>query len=121
MGDLAELALEGVPLIADNYEKVYDPLKDKTKQGVQKIKEMRRNTAGGYDSEDESEEEYTRGSGGRRRSPRDDLRRRAGGGGTVVEERYAYRGPADRARSMGRNGGIRGKIQRSEFRFGWCR
>ena len=97
--EAAEIALEGVPFVVDNYEKVYDPLKDKTKQGFQKVKEMRssRDGPGGYESEDEIDEydgpPRRSNTGGRRRSPR----------GSTVEERYAYSGPA-RARSAGRSG-----------------
>ena len=111
MADYAELALEGVPLITDHYDKVYDPLKNQTKRGVQKVKEMREpRRGGGYESEDDSEDDYydsrrTR-SGGGRRSPR--------GKGSVVEERYAYRGPA-RASSAGRD---RGRDRNSRGMFG---
>ena len=110
--DAAELALEGVPVLVDNYEKVYDPLKGKAKQGVSKVKEMRdrrSNGRGGYESEDEIEEEYngppptrTKSGGGRRSPPYEDRRR--SNNGDYVEERYAYRG-GPRASSAGRYGG----------------
>lgn len=109
MTDVAELAFEGVPLVVDHYDKVYDPLRNKTKQGVQKFREMRQRRDRGYESEDDYVEEYddpphrrTR-SGGGRVSPRDELRRRADRG-SVVEERYAHRGPP-RASSVGRDRG----------------
>lgn len=50
--DLAEALLEGVPYVTENYEKVYDPLRDKTKQGIQKVKSMRQGHRDGYDSDD---------------------------------------------------------------------
>lgn len=115
MADFAELAMEGVPLVAEHYDKVYDPLKDKTKQGIQKVKEMRdsrRTQDGGYESETDEEivydapprRNYTEPS--RRRDPRPDDRRRSRRDyDDVVEERYVYKGPnKDRAKSMGRDG-----------------
>ena len=118
MAEFAELALEGVPLVTEHYDKVYDPIKDKTKQGFRKVKEMRDRRNGGTAYESESEEyEYdgppprrSTTGGGRRRSPRDDGGRRRSGrydDGSVVEERYAYRGPPSgaRAKSVGRSGG----------------
>ena len=126
MADFAELAMEGVPLVTEHYEKVYDPLKDKTKQGINKVKEMRQSRStrdGGYESETDEEIEYdapprrnyTEPS--RRRSPRPDDRRRSRRDyDDVVEERYVYKGPnKDRARSMGRDGwnGGRGDMRRS--------
>lgn len=50
--DFAEALLEGVPYVTENYEKVYDPLRDKTKQGIQKVKSMRQGHRGDYDSDD---------------------------------------------------------------------
>ena len=110
--DFAELAMEGVPLVAEHYDKVYDPLKDKTKQGIEKVKRMRERTrGGGYESETDEEIEYdaprrnyTEPS--RRRSPRDDDRRRSRRSyDDVIEERYVYKGPNKaRAKSMGRDG-----------------
>ena len=114
MEDIAELAMEGVPLVTEHYEKVYDPLKDKTKQGIQKVKQMRqgdRSQRGGYQSESDEEidydaprRNYTEPS--RRRSSRDDGRRRSRRDyDDVIEERYVYRGPDKaRAKSMGRDG-----------------
>lgn len=114
MEDIAELAMEGVPLVAEHYDKVYDPLKDKTKQGIQKVKKMRqsgRTQDGGYQSETDEEidydpprRNYTEPS--RKRSPRADGRRRSRRDyDDVVEERYVYKGPnKGRARSMGRDG-----------------
>ena len=117
MEDFAELAMEGVPLVAEHYDKVYDPLKDKTKQGMEKVKKMRqsgRTRDGGYESETDEEIEYdsrprrnyTEPS--RPRSPRRDDRRRSRRDydhHDVVEERYVYKGPnKDRAKSLGRDG-----------------
>ncbi|CAD6574499.1 MAG: hypothetical protein ASARMPREDX12_006801 [Alectoria sarmentosa] len=115
MTDFAELAMEGVPLVTEHYDKVYDPLKDKTKQGIQKVKKMRekrRTQGGGYESETDEEIEYDAPprrnftEPTRRRSPRDDDRRRSRRDyDDVVEEKYVYKGPnKDRAKSMGRNG-----------------
>ena len=118
MTDVAELALEGVPLVAEHYDKVTDPLKDKTKQGYRKVKEMRDKKNGAYESESE-EYDYDGpparrsttggGGGGRNRSPRDYDRRRRftrddedEDGFVTEEKRYAYRGP-QRAKSMGRD------------------
>ncbi len=114
----AELILEGVPIAAEHYEKVYDPLKNKTKQGVQKIKKMRNGRS--YDEESDYEEDYggppRRSQTDRPRSPRDSDRRRSRRS-DLVEERYAYKG-SGRARSMGRDGnGSRG-IGRDRSRKG---
>ena len=105
--DFAELAMEGVPIAAEHYDKVYDPLKDKTKQGINKVKEMRNSRNGGYDSEDD-DDDYDRyppprrSQTDRRRSSRDDYRPRPRSGrDDVVEERYAYSKGSGRARSMG--------------------
>ncbi len=112
MTDIAELAMEGVPLVAQHYDKVYDPLKDKTKQGFRKVKGMRENRksrGGGYESESD-EYEYdgppprrtvTAGAGDydRRGGSRRDL---DDGDGFVTEERrHVHRGP-QRAKSVGR-------------------
>lgn len=134
MADLAELAMEGVPLVTEHYDKVYDPLKDKTKQGIQKVKKMRdRRTQGDrYESETDEEIEYDAPrrnytEPARRRSPRDDDRRRSRRDyDDVVEERYVYKGPnKDRAKSMGRDGwkggrgdGRKGKSMTSLVRIG---
>ena len=118
MADFAELAMEGVPLAAEHYDKVYDPLKDKTKQGIQKVKSMRNNnTNGGYSSEEEYDEYDRYGpprrsqTDRRRRSPRDDFRddyrRPRSGRGDVVEERYAYSKSNGRAKSAGGDRGYR--------------
>ena len=113
MADFAELMLEGVPVVAEHYDKVYDPLKDKTKQGIRKVKEMRqsRNSrGGGYESESE-EYEYdgppprrtqTAGAGGydsRRRSGRD---LDSDDGFVTEERRHVHKGPT-RAKSVGRD------------------
>ena len=114
---MAELALEGVPIVAEHYDKVTDPLKNKTKQGYRKVKEMRDRRNGVYESESE-EYDYdgppprrstTGGGGGRNRSPPDYDRRRRytrddeDDGGFVTEERkYVRRGPP-RAKSVGRD------------------
>ena len=119
MEDFAELAMEGVPLVTEHYDKVYDPLKDKTKQGIQKVKKMRESNStrgGGYESETDEEIEYNKPRRNyteptRRRSPRGDDRRRSRRDyDDVVEERYVYRGPnKDRAKSMGRDGWTGGR------------
>lgn len=108
MADLAELALEGVPLVTEHYDKVYDPIKNKTKQGLQKVKSMR-NGDGSYESEEEYEGFDRYGppqrsqTDRRRRSPRDDYddRRRRSGRGEMMEERYVYSKSNGRARSTG--------------------
>ena len=115
MTDLAELALEGVPLVAEHYDKVYDPLKDKTKQGFRKVKEMRDKRNGDYESESD-EYDYDgpparrSTTGGSRRNPRDFDRQRPSSryddvddDGFVVEEKRYAKGPP-RARSVGRDG-----------------
>ncbi|MCJ1454038.1 hypothetical protein MMC28_004388 [Mycoblastus sanguinarius] len=126
--DFAELVMEGVPLVAEHYDKVYDPLKDKTKKGVNKVKNKMgggHNRGGGggggaYYSEDEyeSDDHYApppqRRDTQRRRSPPggyDDRPR--SGRGEVVEERYAYSKGNGRAKSVGRdgNGGGRSDIR----------
>ena len=118
MADFAELAMEGVPLVTEHYEKVYDPLKDKTKQGIQKVKKMR-SQRGGYESETDEEIDYegprrNYTEPARRRSPRDDGRRRSRRDyDDVIEERFVYRGPDKaRAKSMGRDGWTGGRDRR---------
>ena len=130
MEDFAELAMEGVPLVAEHYDKVYDPLKDKTKQGIQKVKRMRqteRTQDGGYESETDEEIDYQAPrrnytEPNRRRSPRPDGRHRSRRDyDDVVEERYVYRGPNKaRAKSVGRDGwnGGRGDGRRGESSTG---
>lgn len=114
MADFAELALEGVPLVAEHYEKVYDPLKDKTKQGIRKVKEMRDKRSEDHESESEDYEydgppARRRTTGGGNKRSDYDRRRRVGrddvdADGFVIEEkRYAYRGGGERAKSMGRD------------------
>ena len=130
--DFAELALEGVPLVTEHYDKVYDPVKDKTKQGIRKVKEMRDKRNGGYESESE-EYDYdgpparrsTTGGGGSKKDPRDyDRRTRSSryddidDDGFVTEERRHVKGPP-RAKSVGRDGrGDRrgGKLSPLSFR-----
>ena len=106
--DLAEIAMEGVPIVAEHYDKVTDPVKDKTKQGINKVKRIRDQRNGRYESEEEYEEYDRYGppqrsqTDRRRRSPQDDYRpRRRDGRGEIVEERYAYSRGNGRARSMG--------------------
>lgn len=111
--DFAELAFEGVPLVAEHYDKVTDPLTAKTKQGYQKVKQMRerRRGGGGYESETESDYEEVDRYGPpqrsqtspRRRSKDDYDDRRRSRRGDVVEERYAYSKSNGRAKSMGRD------------------
>ena len=109
MDDVAELALEGVPIVTEHYDKVYDPLKEKTKQGIHKVKKMReKRRGGGYESETESEYEEVDRYGPpprsqtdpRARKPRDDDRRRSRGG-EVLDERYTYSKSNGRAKSIG--------------------
>ena len=109
MDDFAELALEGVPIVTEHYDKVYDPLKEKTKQGIHKVKKMReKRRGGGYESETESEyEEVDRyappsrsQTDPRARTSRDDDRRRSRGG-EILDERYTYSKTSGRAKSIG--------------------
>ncbi len=109
MDDFAELALEGVPIVTEHYDKVYDPLKEKTKQGVHKVKNMReKRRGGGYESETESEYEEVDRYGPpprsqtdpRARKPRGDDQRRSRGG-EVLDERYTYSKSNGRAKSIG--------------------
>ena len=104
MADLAELALTGVPIVTEHYEKVYDPVKNKTKQGVEKVKKMR-NNRGGYEEEDDFDGyEY---DGPPRRAQTDGRRsdsRRRSGRGDFVEERRVVKTSGGRAKSVGRDG-----------------
>ena len=109
MDDFAELALEGVPIVTEHYDKVYDPLKEKTKQGIHKVKKMReQRRGGGYESETESDYEEIDRYGPpprsqtdpRARKSRDDDRRRDRGG-EVFDERYTYSKGSGRAKSIG--------------------
>jgi len=113
MAEFAELAMEGIPVVADHYDKVTDPLREKTKQGYQKVKKMqeRRRNGGGYESETETDyEEYDRygppqrsQTAPRRRSRDDYDDRRPSKRGDVVEERYAYSKSNGRAKSVGKD------------------
>ena len=112
MEDFAELAMEGVPVITEHYDKVYDPVKDKTKQGYQKIKKMReRRRGGGYESETESDYEEVdrygppqRSQTDRTRRSRNDDRNRSSRRSDAVDERYIYSKSNGRARSVGHGG-----------------
>ena len=109
MDDFAELALEGVPIVAEHYDKVYDPLKEKTQQGIHKVKKMReKRRGGGYESETESEYEEVDRYGPPSRSQTDprarqyrDEDRRRSRGGEVLDERYTYSKTSGRAKSIG--------------------
>ena len=109
MDDFAELALEGVPIVTEHYDKVYDPLKEKTKQGIHKVKKMReRRRGGGYESETESDYEEVDQYGPPSRSqtdPRDrrtrDYDQRQSRGGEVLDEKYTYSKSSGRAKSIG--------------------
>ncbi|KAK0507467.1 hypothetical protein JMJ35_009990 [Cladonia borealis] len=109
MDDFAELALEGIPIVTEHYDKVYDPLKEKTQQGIHKVKKMReKRRGGGYESETDSEYEEVDRYGPpsrsqtdpRARQYRDDDRRRSRGG-EVLDERYTYSKASGRAKSIG--------------------
>ena len=90
----AELALTGIPYITDNYEKVWDPAKDKSVKGFREIKRRVKNRNGQWEEYSEYEN-YSDDDGPR--SNRYSNGRRAGSrgrgdrGGDVVEERRAYR------------------------------
>ena len=109
MDDFAELALEGVPIVTEHYDKVYDPLKERTKQGFHKVKKMReQRRGGGYESETESDYEEVDRYGPpsrsqtdpRARRTRDDDSRRSRGG-EYVDEKYTYSKGTERAKSIG--------------------
>ena len=118
MAEFAELALEGVPVATEHFEKVYDPLKDKTKQGIQKAKRMRENNR----TRDYSESEYDSYEDDRppRRSYTDRGARSSrsrGRDGDIIEERRVVKTTTNgRARSVGRDGysGARGSGHRGE-------
>ena len=88
MADMAELVLTGVPYITDNYEKVWDPAKDKTVKGFNQIKRRVQNRDGQW----EEYSDYSDDDGPRSRHYSNG--RRAGSrarNGDVVETRRAYR------------------------------
>lgn len=118
MADFAELALEGVPVAAEHFEKVYDPLKDKTKQGFQKAKSMRQNNR----RRDDSDSEYDSYEDDRppRRSYTDRGARSSrsrGRDGDIIEERRVVKTTTNgRTRSAGRDAysGAHGSDHRGE-------
>lgn len=109
MDDFAELAFEGASAGIDNYEKVYDPLKEKAKKLPNPIKKSRggQQNRDQYDDDDDDasydsyddyhspRRTYTDRDGGRRH-------RDSRGGGAYVEESYERR--SGRAKSTGRDG-----------------
>ena len=105
--------MEGIPVVAEHYDKVYDPLKEKTKQGFQQVKKMRERRRGGdgYESETESDYEETDRYGPPRRSQTDHRRRsrdneqnRSSRRGEVIDEKYTYSKTNGRAKSVGHGG-----------------
>ena len=124
MADIAELGLAGVPVAAEHYDKVYDPLKDKTKQGVNKVKTMAKNR--GHRDDDYSDYDPYEYDGPPRRSQTDGHGRRRdsdshhrSGRGDLVERRYV-KSPGDggRAKSVGRDDYDRARGGRSDRRRG---
>ncbi|KAG8528475.1 uncharacterized protein KY384_007393 [Bacidia gigantensis] len=101
--DFAELIMTGVPAITENYEKVYDPVKDKARAGFHKVRKMRNNGRGGYEEYSTEEEDYYERP---RRSQTDGYRNRRSDRdrGEVVESRRVIRGSDGRTRSVGRDG-----------------
>ena len=124
MTDLAELAMEGVPIIAEHYDKVTDPLQDKAKQGYHKVKTMRNRK--GQVVEEESDYDSYEYDGPPRRSQTEgqDRRRRSGsrrrsGRDDVVEERRVIKTTGSgRAKSVGRDDYYVRKGGRGEWRKG---
>ena len=119
MTDVAELCLEGVPVAVEHYDKVYDPLKDKTKQGVNKIKAMTNDR--GHPNDDYSDDDsYTydgpprrsQTDGHGRRHPSDSYRR--SGRGDLVESRYVKTDGDGRPKSVGRGDYDRARSGRSD-------
>lgn len=119
MGDFAELALEGATAGIENYEKVYDPLKEKVKKLPNPIKSFRsgQHDRDQYDDDDnEAYDSYDDYRSPRRshtdRGDRDHHRDSRGGGG-YVEESYERR--SGRAKSTDRDG-HRGARSKSQWR-----
>ena len=129
MADLAELAMEGVPLVAEHYDKVTDPLKDKTKQGYQRVKTMKNNRRRQTNDSDDDSYEYdgpprraqTEGRDRRRRSG---SRRRSGRGDVIEERRVVTTTSGGRAKSVGRDDyytarGGRGDRRKGNYESKW--
>ena len=74
MADAAELLLTGVPYVTDNYEKVWDPTKEKSKQGFEAVKrrmrERQRALSSGSDYDSDDGPRSRSYQNGRRRSSR---------------------------------------------------
>lgn len=108
MDDFAELAMEGASAGIENYEKVYDPLKEKAKKLPNPIKSIRggqQNRDQYDDNDDESYDSYDDYHSPRRTyTDRDGGRRHrdSRSGGAYVEESYERR--SGRAKSTGRDG-----------------
>ena len=86
-----------------NYDKVYDPVRDRVKQLPQRVKSMRGHNDRNNDPQDYSDDEYDRPNHrSSRREPR-----RSHGDGRWVEETYE-RKETGRARSVGRDGAYGG-------------
>lgn len=107
MDDFAELALEGASTGIDNYERVYDPLRDRAKKIPNPVKKYWKgqNDRDRYDDDDQSYDSYDdyhsprRGQTDRSRAHR---HRESRGGGVYIEESYERR--SGRAKSTGRDG-----------------
>ncbi|KAL9126695.1 MAG: hypothetical protein Q9217_004292 [Psora testacea] len=118
MTEFAELALEGVPIVTENYDKVYDPVKNKTKQGVNKVKKLRNNRGKAEEEDDFTEYEYDgpprRAYTDQRRSPSHRRSRR----GDLIEERHIIQTSNGRAKSVGRDGYGSTSVGRGDRRGG---
>lgn len=96
MAQFAVLGLKGVGPAVDNYEKVYDPMKNQGRKLKEKIMSP---TKGGFDDQDGDYDDYDRS---RRYESRREPRR-SRGGGDYEEETYERRVTGDRAKSAGRD------------------
>lgn len=119
MTDVAELALEAANPAIENYEKVYEPARDRAKDGVRKMREKLTNSSKGrFEEVDEEDDYYDRPR--RSNTQRDSGRTR--GRDDYVEESYERRMTGPRAKSAGRDGryggGGRG-LDRDDRRRQW--
>lgn len=96
MAQFAVLGLKGVGPAVENYEKVYDPMKNQGRKLKEKVMSPNK---GSFDDQDGDYDDYDRSH---RYEPRRE-HRRSRGGGDYEEETYERRVTGDRAKSAGRD------------------
>ena len=100
MTDLAELTLEAANPAIEHYDKVYEPARDRAKDGVRKVREKITSPTKDRFPESDDDDYYDRPR--RRDTHRDSGRSR--GRDDYVEESYERKVTGGRAKSVGRDG-----------------